>query len=92
MWAGLTFRVALGVRTIGVVMAGTIDDLYAPSWHQGIMVIRQFIAITLSNIAFLRIFLQITESKKLALAHELIISNERADAMRLSNVKYIKIA
>jgi signal transduction histidine kinase len=91
MWAGLTFSVTLGVRTIGVLMAGTIDDLYAPSWHQGIMVIGQFIAITLSNIAFLRIFLEIAESKKLALAHELIISNERADAMRLSSVKLKKL-
>ena len=91
MWAGLTFSVTLGVRTIGVAMAGTIDDLYAPSWHQGIMVIGQFVAITLSNIAFLRIFLEIEERKKIAMAEELIISNERADAMRLSSVKLKKL-
>ena len=31
MWAGLTFTVTLGIRTVGVGLAGTIDDLYAPS-------------------------------------------------------------
>ena len=86
MWAGLTFTVTLGVRTVGVASAGTIDDLYAPSWHQGILVIGQFIAITLSNIAFLRIFLEIAERKKLEIAHELRVSNERADAMHRSSL------
>ena len=55
------------------------------------MVIGQFVAITLSNIAFLRIFLEIEERKKIAMAEELIISNERADAMRLSSVKLKKL-
>ena len=86
MWAGLTFTVTLGVRTLGVALAGTIDDLYAPSWHQGIMVIGQFVAITLSNIAFLRIFLEIAERQKLKVAKELSMTNERADAMQRSSL------
>ena len=91
MWAGLTFSVTLGIRTIGVAISGTIDDLYAPSWHQGIMVIGQFIAITLSNIAFLRIFLEIAERKKLSVAHELSVSNERADAMHRNSLDLKKL-
>ena len=50
------------------------------------MVIGQFIAITLSNIAFLRIFLEIAERKKIASAHELAVTNERADAMLLNSL------
>jgi hypothetical protein len=54
--------------------------------HQAVMVIGQFIAITLSNIAFLRIFLEIAERKKIAAAHELAVTNERADAMLLNSL------
>jgi hypothetical protein len=67
-------------------MAGTIDDIYMASPHQAVMVIGQFIAITLSNIAFLRIFLEIAERKKIASAHELAVTNERADAMLLNSL------
>ena len=72
-------------------MAGTIDDIYMASPHQAVMVIGQFIAITLSNIAFLRIFLEIAERKKLATSHELAVTNERADAMLLNSLNLKKI-
>lgn len=81
MWAGLTLTVTLGIRTVGVFLSGTIDDIYQPSWHQAVMVIGQFTAITLSNIAFLRIFLEIAERKKMTLAQDLAVSTERASAM-----------
>ena len=61
MWAGLTLSATLAVRTLGVAMLGDIHDIYAPSWDQAVMVAGQFIAITLSNVAFLRIFLEIAE-------------------------------
>jgi len=86
IWAGLTFSTTLAIRAVGVGMAGTIDDIYMASPHQAVMVIGQFIAITLSNIAFLRIFLEIAERKKLATAHELAVTNERADAMLLNSL------
>lgn len=86
MWGGLILSSSLGVRTIGVAMAGTIDDIYAPSWHQAVMVIGQFMAITLCNIAFLRIFLEIAERQKMAVAHELTLTNERADAMQRTSL------
>ena len=87
MWGGLILSFSLAMRTIGVALGGSIDELYQPSWHQAIMVVGQFITITLCNVAFLRIFLEIAEQKKLALAHELTLTNERADeAQRTSLV------
>jgi signal transduction histidine kinase len=86
MWGGLVLSSSLAVRAIGVTTAGTIEDIYAPSWHQAIMVIGQFVAITLCNIAFLRIFLEIAERQKLAVAQELTLTNERADAMQKTSL------
>jgi len=86
MWAGLTLTVTLGIRTVGVFLSGTIDDLYQPSWHQAVMVFGQFTAITLSNVAFLRIFLEIAERKKMATAQELAVTTERASAMHNQSV------
>jgi signal transduction histidine kinase len=86
MWAGLTLTVTLGIRTLGVFLSGTIDDLYQPSWHQAVMVFGQFTAITLSNVAFLRIFLEIAERKKMATAQELAVTTERASAMHNQSV------
>jgi len=54
--------------------------------HQAIMVVGQFITITLCNIAFLRIFLEIAEQGKLALAHELTLTNERADEVQRTSL------
>ena len=87
MWAGLTLTITLGVRTLGVAMLGDVHNIYAPTWDQAIMVAGQFTAITLSNIAFLRIFLEIAERKKMALTHELAVTNERADAMRKNSLE-----
>ena len=86
MWGGLVLSSSLGVRALGVAMSGTIEDIYAPSWHQAVMVIGQFMAITLCNIAFLRIFLEIAERQKMAVAHELTLTNERADAMQRTSL------
>lgn len=86
MWGGLILSFSLAVRAIGVTMAGTIDDIYAPSWHQAVMVIGQFMAITLCNIAFLRIFLEIAERQKMAVAQELTLTNERAEAMQRTSL------
>ena len=86
MWAGLILSSTLAVRAIGVWTAGSIQDIYAPSWHQAQMVIGQFMAITLSNIAFLRIFLEIAERKKSEVALELSLASERADAMQRNSL------
>jgi C4-dicarboxylate-specific signal transduction histidine kinase len=86
MLGGLVLSSTLGIRALGVWMSGSIDDIYAPSWHQALMVIGQFVSITLCNIAFLRIFLEIAEKKKLAVAHELTLTNERADAMHRNSI------
>jgi signal transduction histidine kinase len=87
MWAGLTLSATLAVRTLGVAMLGDIHDIYAPTWDQAVMVAGQFIAITLSNVAFLRIFLEIAERKKMAMTHELAVTNERANMMRKTSME-----
>jgi len=86
MWGGLILSFSLTMRTIGVALGGSIDELYQPSWHQAIMVVGQFITITLCNVAFLRIFLEIAEQKKLAVAHELTVTNERADEIQRTSL------
>ena len=91
IWAGLILTSTLAVRTLGVTVSGTIDNIYAPSWHQAVMVIGQFSAITLSNIAFLRIFLEIAERQKLAVARELAVTNERADHMQKNSLSLKKL-
>lgn len=91
MWAGLTLTITLGIRTLGVFLSGTIDDLYQPSWHQAVMVIGQFTFITLSNIAFLRIFLEIAERKKMTLVQDLAVSTERASAMQHQSEQLKKV-
>ena len=50
------------------------------------MVVGQFITITLCNIAFLRIFLENAELEKLAVAHELTLTNERADEVQRTSL------
>ena len=86
MWGGLILSFSLAMRTIGVALGGSIDELYQPSWHQAIMVVGQFITITLCNVAFLRIFLEIAEQKKMAVAHELTLTNERADEIQRTSL------
>ena len=86
MWGGLILSFSLAMRTIGVALGGSIDELYQPSWHQAIMVVGQFMTITLCNIAFLSIFLEIAEQKKLAVAHELTLTNERADEIQRTSL------
>ena len=91
MAAGLSFTVSLGVRTFGVVLIGDIPNIYAPSWDQAVMIVGQFVAITLSNIAFLRIFLEIAERKKIAMAQELVMSHNRADQMQATSTNLQKL-
>lgn len=86
MAAGLSFSISLGTRTLGVWLGGDVHDIYAPSWDQAVMIVGQFTAITLSNIAFLRIFLEIAERKKLAMARELTTQTERADVMHQTSL------
>jgi len=91
MGGGLILSSTLAIRAFGVTLAGTIDDIYEPSWHQALMVVGQFMAITLCNIAFLRIFLEIAEQKKLSVANELTLTNERADVMHRNSVHLKKL-
>ena len=86
MWSGLSFTVSLGIRSLAVAAHADIESFYAPSWDQAIMIFGQFLAITLSNIAFLRIFLEIAERQKIAATHQLAVTSERAEAFRQNSV------
>ena len=87
MSAGLAFTVSLGLRALGVALDGEAPTVYEASWHQAQMIIGQFTAITLSNIAFLRIFLEIAERKKIAMTHQLASTTERAEVMRQTSLE-----
>jgi signal transduction histidine kinase len=86
MLGGLVLSVSLALRAIGVAEAGTISAIYEPSWHQAVMVVGQFMSITLCNIAFLRLFLEIAEQKKLTLANELAATNARSEEMQRTSL------
>ena len=86
-WAGLGFTVSLAIRTLGVATHTDLETIYDPSLDQAVMIFGQFLAVTLSNIAFLRIFLEIEEDKKIALAHELAVSQERAAVMQKTSAE-----
>ena len=65
MIGGLTLSLSLGFKTL-MKMAGLgSKGIYDPGIDQYIMIAGQFIAITLVNIGFLRIFLDLREQKNL---------------------------
>lgn len=63
--ADLFFSVSLSLKAILIMLGHGAQDLYGPGIDQGIMIVEQFIAITLSNIGFLRNFLERNEQNKM---------------------------
>jgi len=81
MIAGLTFSFTLGFRALWIVLGIGAQGPYDPGADQFVMMSGQFIAITLSNIGFLRIFLERIETKKLQVERSLAVSEERASLL-----------
>lgn len=81
MISGLTFSATLGFKTLWVVLGIGAQSPYDPGPDQFVMMSGQFIAITLSNIGFLRIFLERIESAKLQVERSLAVSEERASLL-----------
>lgn len=81
MISGLTFSVTLGFKTLWVVLGIGAQGPYDPGPDQFVMMSGQFIAITLSNIGFLRIFLERIESENLQVERSLAVSEERASLL-----------
>lgn len=65
MIGGLAFCVSLGFKTILMMTGLGADGIYEHGIDQYVMIAGQFIAITLVNIGFLRIFLDLREQKNL---------------------------
>lgn len=74
--AGLSFSISLSLKAILVALGYGAVDLYGPGIDQVIMILGQFVAITLSNIGFLRIFLERNEQSKLQIQRNLAASEE----------------
>lgn len=87
MAAGLVFTVSLGLRALGVCLLGEMPSVYEASWHQGQMIVGQFLAITLSNVAFLRLYLEEVERQKAQLSLQLASTSENAETLRINSVE-----
>ena len=77
MLAGLVFTTSLGIKTICLWLGIGAETIYGPGFDQNIMIVGQFLAISLSNIGFLRIFLERAERQKLETERTLAASAER---------------
>ena len=79
---GLTFCSSLGFKAILVAAGLGADGIYAPGIDQYVMIAGQFIAITLVNIGFLRIFLDLREQKNLETERSLAAAEAQADLLK----------
>ena len=75
---GLILSGSLAFKTLATVMGLGAEDIYGPGIDQYVMIAGQFIAITLVNIGFLRIFLDLRQQKSLTTERNLADSEERA--------------
>ncbi len=78
MIGGLAFCSSLGFKTILMAAGLGADGIYAPGVDQYVMIVGQFIAITLVNIGFLRIFLDLREQKNLETERNLAAAEAQA--------------
>ncbi len=77
MAAGIGLSFSQAVRAISVATNPESLDIYAQTPDQTLMVLGQFICIPLSNIGFLRIFLEGREQRRLQAERELAASEAR---------------
>lgn len=77
MAAGIGLSFSLAVRAISVASNPESLDIYSQTPDQTLMVLGQFICIPLSNIGFLRIFLEGREKRSLQAERELAVSEAR---------------
>ncbi len=77
MAAGIGFSLTQAVRAVGVAIDPASMDIYANTPDQALMVLGQMICIPLSNIGFLRIFLERRERGRLQTERELAAAETR---------------
>ena len=78
MIAGLTFSLSLGFKTLWVMLGLGAQSPYEPGLDQYVMMVGQFVGITLSSIGFLRIFLERRENMKLETERNLAAAEGKA--------------
>ena len=81
MLGGLVLSSSLGFKTVMVALGLGAPHLYAPGIDQYVLITGQFIAITLVNIGFLRIFLDRRERQNLSTERSLAAAEERASLL-----------
>lgn len=86
MHAGLILSSTLGVKAAFMALGLGSPDFYGEGIDQYLMILGQFLAITLMNIGFLRLNLEIAEGKKVELAEEMATLRERGQALTRSQV------
>ena len=77
MAGGIGFSVTLGIRAIGIAVDPGSLDIYANTPDQAIMVMGQMLCIPLTNIGFLRIFLERRETDRLQTERDLAAAETR---------------
>jgi signal transduction histidine kinase len=75
---GLILSSSLAFKTGAAIMGWGAADIYAPGIDQYVMIDGQFIAITLVNIGFLRVFLDLRQEKNIATERNLAATKEHA--------------
>ena len=77
MAGGIGFSVTQGIRAIGVAADPGSLDIYANTPDQAVMVLGQMLCVPLTNIGFLRIFLERREESRLQTERELAAAETR---------------
>ena len=80
--AGLVFTITLAIRALGFTMGWGAQTVYEPKIDQVFLILGQIVAITLSNIGFLQIYLHIEEQKKIEMQTELIHAEARTKSLQ----------
>lgn len=81
MLGGLVLSSSLGFKMIMVALGLGASSIYAPGIDQYVLIAGQFIAIPLTNIGFLRIFLDRRERQTLSIERSLAAAEERANLL-----------
>ena len=85
MMGGLVLCGSLGFKTAMLAFGLGVENIYDPGIDQYVMIAGQFVAITLINIGFLRIFLDLREQKNLK--NERSLAAAEAEAIMLEHHK-----
>lgn len=78
---GLVLSGSLGFKASALIMGFGADHIYGPGVDQYVMISGQFIAITLVNIGFLRIFLDLQQQKNLITERNLAAAEARSSLL-----------